>query len=335
MKKYIFTAMLVILTMITGCQSKDKTTAAVLKEQPHIITETFEGKSLKNNMIGEIINRDLIIYLPPSYYTSNKKYPVVYFLHGFQEAPSLIYNYYKSFDSQMKKNENNEFIIVEPNANNKLQGSFYTNSPVTGNWEDYIVKDVVNFVDKKYRTMPNASSRGIAGFSMGGSGALNISLKHPDVFSAAYIMSPGTFDENGLKNAMPTWDSTFLNAYGAAFSPNVRGQYPYANIPEFSNTVEDNKVVQDWENGFGNLKNKIENYKKLNHPLTAIKIVCGNLDSYSWIMEGTAYFSKLLDDAGIKHEYKTFNGGHGIDTNFYDQEFIEFFSRNMKSSLPK
>lgn len=329
MKKYISMGLIILLIMLTGCQSGNKT-AVVSKKQSHVINAVFEGKSLKNNIIKDLTKRDVSIYLPPSYYTSNKRYPVVYFLDGFQEAPYVVPNYYRAYNRQMGANKNNEFIIVEPDANNKLQGSFYANSPVTGNWEDYIVKDVVNYVDKHYRTIANVSSRGIAGFSMGGSGAMNISLKHPNIFSAAYIMSPGTFDENGLKNAMPTWDSVFLNAYGAAFSPNVKGKYPYANIPKFNNTAEDNKVIEDWKSGFGNLKSKIENYKKLNQPLTAIKLVNGDFDSYEWIMQGTAYYSKLLDDAGIKHEYKTFSGGHQIDSNFYNSEFVEFFSKNLQ-----
>lgn len=332
MKKYISVAisvMIIMLASLTGCQSRNKT-AVASKNQSFVIHDSFEGKSLKSNMIKENTKRELIIYLPPSYYTSNKRYPVVYFLHGFQETPGIISYYYQSLDKQMKENGNKEFIIVEPDANNKLQGSFYANSPVTGNWEDYIVKDVVNFVDKKYRTIPNASSRGIAGFSMGGSGTMNIALKYPDIFSAAYIMSPGAFDKNGLKEAMTTWDDTFLNAYGAAFSPNINGKYPYANIPEFNNTPEDNKIVQNWENGFGNLESKIESYKRLNKPLKGIKIVCGTFDSYDWIMEGSAYLSKLLDNAGIKHDYETFAGSHEIDKNFFKKEFVEFFSDNLK-----
>lgn len=337
MKKYISMLTLVVMVMLTviaGNQSRVKAVAAnntikKAQEQDHEIVDVFDGKSLKNNMIKEETDRDLYVYLPPSYYTSNKRYPVVYFLDGFQDSPNLITGYSDSFDALMKGNKNNEFIVVEPDAYNKLQGSFYTNSPVTGNWEDYIVKDVVKYVDKKYRTIPKASSRGIAGFSMGGYGALTLSLKHPDIYSAAYIMSPGAFDKNGLKNAMSTWDTTFLTAYGAAFSPNVKGEYPYANIPKFDSTPADNKIVKDWESGFGNLDTKIKNYKKLKNHLTAIKLVCGTSDSYGWIMDGTKYFSNLLKRAGIKHEYETFDGSHEISSDF-DGKFVKFFAKNLK-----
>lgn len=182
MKKYISATisimfvMYVMLVSLTGYQSSNKI-AAAFKNQSFVIHDSFDGKFLNSNMIKENTKKELIIYLPPSYYTSNKRYLVVYFLYGFQEAPGIMSYYYRSLDKQDE-----------------------------GKWKDYIVKDVVNFVDKKYRTIPNASSRGIAGFSMGGSGTMNIALKHPDIFSATYMMSPGAFDKYGLKEAMGNWD---------------------------------------------------------------------------------------------------------------------------------
>ena len=83
-----------------------------------------------------------------------------------------------------------ELIIVAPNGRNAYKHSFYVNSPVTGNWEDYIVDDVVNYVDTKYRTLPTASSRGIAGHSGGANGALFIAMRHADVFGSVYAMAP-------------------------------------------------------------------------------------------------------------------------------------------------
>ena len=83
-----------------------------------------------------------------------------------------------------------ELIIVAPNARNAYKHSFYVNSSVTGNWEDYIVEDVVNFIDANYRTLAAASSRGIAGHSGGGNGALYLAMRHPEVFGSVYAMAP-------------------------------------------------------------------------------------------------------------------------------------------------
>ena len=61
-------------------------------------------------------------------------------------------------------------IIVLPNSFNKYKGSVYTNSEVTGQWEDFIVEDVIAFMDSNYRTIATAEGRGLAGHSMGGYG---------------------------------------------------------------------------------------------------------------------------------------------------------------------
>ena len=86
-------------------------------------------------------------------------------------------------------------------GDNQLGGSFYVNSPVTGNWEDFVVQEVVGYVDNHYRTIARVESRGISGHSMGGFGSLNIAMLHPDVFGAVYSLSPGLFDKNGLANS--------------------------------------------------------------------------------------------------------------------------------------
>ena len=74
-------------------------------------------------------------------------------------------------------------IVVLPNGANKYRGSFYANSITMGNWEDFIVRDVVGYVDGHYRTLASPAHRGIAGHSMGGYGALTLGFRHPDVFS--------------------------------------------------------------------------------------------------------------------------------------------------------
>jgi len=88
-----------------------------------------------------------------------------------------------------------EFIIVEADGINTLAGvggNFYTNSPVTGNAEDFVTKDLVSYIDGTYRTVAKASARGLSGFSMGGSGTINVGLKHPNLYAALYANSPAS-----------------------------------------------------------------------------------------------------------------------------------------------
>jgi S-formylglutathione hydrolase FrmB len=103
-------------------------------------------------------------------------------------------------DDLIKQGKIKEMIVVIPNSLTFMLGSFYFNSTVRGNWEDYIVDDLVDYIDNNYRTISNANSRGIAGHSMGGFGALNLAMRHPDIYCATYGLSPGLFDKNGLKD---------------------------------------------------------------------------------------------------------------------------------------
>lgn len=285
-----------------------------------------QAVSLRNNLVRESLEQDLVIYLPASYWETQKRYPVVYFISGFTRYPIDIVSLTNYFDTAMKE-AGHEFIVVGVNARNKLGGSFGVNSPVTGNWEDFIVKDVVEHVDSNYRTIAKPDSRGIAGWSMGGFVAINLGLKHPGLFSIVYGLAPGLFDENGLVEAMETWDSMFLTAYGAAFAPEPTKDFPHCSIPKFNNTKSDNQIRAKWENGFGNLKQKIEAYLKLQMPLKSIQIIYGESDSYPWIPKGCKYFVELLKENEIPHELIECPGGH--DLGLVRNSFVPFFVKNL------
>src|SRR5262249_10127863 len=142
-----------------------------------------------------------------------------------------------------------EMIVVVPDARTKLGGGFYTNSPVTGNWEDFIAVELVRHVDRKYRTLARADSRAVVGHSMGGYGALKLALKHPDVFRVAYAMSPPCLAWGGDLNAdNPAWAKTLalkhpdeipkagfyslaFTALAISFSPNPKRPPFYADWP--------------------------------------------------------------------------------------------------------
>jgi S-formylglutathione hydrolase FrmB len=68
-------------------------------------------------------------------------------------------------------------------------GSMYSSSVTTGDFENYVARDVVSYIDAHYRTMASRDSRGLAGHFMGGYGATRIGMKHADVFGSLYIMS--------------------------------------------------------------------------------------------------------------------------------------------------
>lgn len=160
-----------------------------------LIHETARFKTLEGNLIGESADRQFAVYLPPSYEHGRKHYPVIYLLHGFSDTYKMWVedpragNLPLIMDKLIHSGAIREMIVVMVDGGNKLGGSFYTNSVTTGNWEDYVTYELTGYIDAKYRTLARSSSRGIAGHSMGGYGAIKLAMKHPDVFGAVYGLS--------------------------------------------------------------------------------------------------------------------------------------------------
>src|SRR5271166_1419367 len=151
------------------------------------------GAALEGNLEGDAVDRDVIVFLPPSYQKDKKRrYPVVYALHGYSigaeqwtheiHVPQTIEGAF-AMGSQ-------EMIVVLPDSKTIYNGSMYSSSVTTGDFEKFIWHDVVTYIDAHYRTIADRQSRGLVGHSMGGYGASRIGMKHPDVFGALYIMSP-------------------------------------------------------------------------------------------------------------------------------------------------
>jgi hypothetical protein len=145
-------------------------------------------------------------------------------------------------------------------------------------------------------------------------------------------VSPGLFDKNGLNDALSSgqWQSTFMQAYGAAFAPNPKAEHPYADIPDGSTTSENKETLQKWENGFGNLENKVKEYLEKKEKLRAIRIVYGRGDMYVWIINGCGYFSNLLKEKNITHEILVFEGGHELSDDTMLKDIAPFFSKKLK-----
>jgi enterochelin esterase-like enzyme len=169
--------------------------AAREKNAGQLVYITVHGASLERNHVGDSPDRSVAVYLPPNYGQSTQRYPVLYLLHGYTgtERGWMNPDYVglpEMMDKLIQQHAIKPMIVVMPNSFNRFGGSFYSNSELSGNWEDFIVQDLVGYIDAHYRTLAATASRGIAGHSMGGYGALRIGMQHPEVFTAAYGMSP-------------------------------------------------------------------------------------------------------------------------------------------------
>ncbi|HEY3836280.1 MAG TPA: alpha/beta fold hydrolase [Bryobacteraceae bacterium] len=201
------------------------------------------GKSLEGNLEGDSPDRDVFVYLPPGYAASaNRRYPVVYFLHGYAAHAET---YWKSLsvpsaaDAAMADGSSHEMIIVLPDAFTVYDGSMFSNSPTTGDWEAYIAGDLIAYIDSHYRTIADRGGRGLAGHSMGGYGTVRIGMKHPEAFSVLYAMSscclmndpqrllPGAGANQPPSPAL----ANALSAQAAAWAPDTMNPPKYFDLP--------------------------------------------------------------------------------------------------------
>ncbi len=153
----------------------------------------IHGTALEENLEGDVVDRDVIVFLPPSYQKDKKRrYPVVYALHGYSigaEQWTREIHVPQTIEGAFAKGSQ-EMLVVLPDSKTIYNGSMCSSSVTTGDFEKFIWHDVVSYIDAHYRTIANRNSRGLVGHSMGGYGASRIGMKHPDVFGALYIMSP-------------------------------------------------------------------------------------------------------------------------------------------------
>ena len=348
----------------TGVSTKTPRPAPTATKPAGSLNEvTIKSVALAKNLIGEKAERTIMVYLPPAYDTSTKRYPVVYFLPGFGNRSMDVSS--EDINKLIQADAIQEMIIVVVPGDNQLGGSFYVNSPVTGNWEDFVVQEVVGYVDNHYRTIARVESRGISGHSMGGFGSLNIAMLHPDVFGTVYSLSPGLYDKNGLANSQffnveytiqkfldgqkavlakpedqqleAILSKQYMNyqatAYGYAFAPAPEKppfyfDYPYSESN--GKLVRDDKVWKQWESGFGGIAAKIPQYKDNWLKLKGIVVDYGTKDGNTWIIDGCVYLDKQLTGAGIQHEMAVHDGDHETQLGKRVLEhMLPFFSKSL------
>ncbi|MBN1796961.1 MAG: hypothetical protein JW822_00170 [Spirochaetales bacterium] len=282
---------------------------------------TVFSPALEDNQVGDSPYNLVHVLLPPDYQNSGKHYPVIYYLNGF-DAPVVAYKLFESGLVEARDKNGNAFIFVSISGLNKYRGSFYANSPVTGKWEDFIVKELVSLIDKRYRTLAKSEARGLAGFSMGGMGALNLGLRHPDVFSVVYSLDPAIFNRELIKEAVADWHAVdsgiIIEAYSAVFSGD--GSYPL-----FDGTVEDERIISQWQEGAGNWDQKIEAYLRNGKPLKALHIACCEQTEHPWIKKGGKHLSDFLNTRNIEHEFSVFDINHVITSDMVSGSMIPFF----------
>lgn len=343
-------------------------------QKGRVETVTVHGRSLEGNLLGESPDREVSIYLPPSYDKDrSRRYPVVILLHGY----SLTNKYWVggagetvgsidvpgAMDRDVASGTAKEMILVMPNGNSKYDGSMYSSSVTSGDWEGFIADDLVRYVDGHYRTLANRESRGLAGHSMGGYGTIRIGMKRPDAFSSLYILSacclmndPAAFarraaargdGEQGNAGRATARQSGEPN--GSAGSGDDAARAPRRNV--FANVVNAEAAAWspdpksppsylDLPSGDGPNAQLVALKWAANSPLVMIDQYVFALKRYSGIgmdvglqdtlLATNRQLADALDAYEIDHHFETYDGDHtNRIADRIEQHVLPFFSQHL------
>jgi len=347
-KTNIFGAVPIILglTISVLAQVKTDVPPVVPGAKPVTVERVkVHGTALEGNLEGDAVDRDVIVFLPPGYATEkSRRYPVVYALHGYSigaeqwtqeiHVPQTIEGAFAQGSQDM--------IVVLPDSKTVHNGSMYSSSVTTGDFEQFIAHDLVGYIDAHYRTVARRTSRGLVGHSMGGYGASRIGMKHPDVFGSLYIMSPCCLSPMGARPADPAaeraleavktpadsanlpWGLRTQLASAAAWSPDPKNPPLYVDLPT-KNGVADPTVVAKWA---------------ANAPLAFVDQYVGNLRQYRAIAidvgdqdglrAGAGKLHEVLDNYGIANTFEIYHGTHtSAVADRFQNRVLPFFSKNL------
>jgi enterochelin esterase-like enzyme len=312
----------------------------------------LNSKSLEHTLAGTNPIRKLAIYLPAGYDGSAKRYPVVYYLPmpGPFE-PSFYQNDVRQLlDHAMQSGTIAPVLLVSVDMATPIGCSWYTNSPVTGNWEDFMIREVVPYIDASFRTMASRNSRGILGDFMGGYGAIRFGMTHPEVFGSVYAMHPvGTGSGIYTMYSRPDWESLakaksveeirekpyamiFLSIFQASV-PNVNKPPLYVDLQahqEGGDLVIDSNVTERIRDNFL-LETMVGKYADNLKSLRGFRFDWARNDGNHDHVYSNQALTHKLNEFGIPHDAEEYNGvwnkGKWDANERVETEVLPFFQR--------
>lgn len=260
----------------------------------NVIPHTFYSGALNGR-------RTCYVYLPKDYEHSDRRYPVIYLLHG--RGGSETDWYYKGQAVQAVEQLNasgklRDVIVVMPNDGGYDRGTFYVDwYDGSGHFEQYIAYDLLNEIDREFRTLATRQARVIGGFSMGGYGSFMLALRHPDKFGAAASLS-GVL---GKPDDYPIWERARM--FGPAGGPYER-EYNLSWLAEQSDSYSSRPEL------FFN---------------------CGTEDA---LLDGNRYFHEWLTQLEYRHFYEEHPGEHNWEyVRTHLPEVLQFFEQYFYASM--
>ena len=308
---------------------------------------TVHGASLEGNLEKNTPDRTVLVLLPPSYDSAKaRRYPVVYFLHGYnsQAEGTVAWTKMEERHKAAMAATGREFIVVAPDSDTLMGGSMYSDSPTVGNFETFTAKEVVAYVDSHYRTIARRESRGLFGHSMGGYGTLRIGMKHPETYSALYAMNPCCLSpreidaEQASKLEGLTVEQVAKGDFGIRTTYAVAGTWsPNPNTPPFYSDLAtkggkvDRLVLAKWAANAPVAL--VPQYIPALRSMTAIGIDTGDKD---FVRPDDEAMHAELTKFGIKHDWELYEGDHGNRVSErLERVVFPFFARHLSFDASK
>lgn len=303
-----------------------------------VVLDRVEIEALRGNPHGDPHVRIIPVYLPPSYDRSNDRYPVIYWCHGFAQTslwgvngspgiPSLATCMDRAIAAGAP-----ETILVMIDAHTRFGGSLYLNSAANGRYEDYIIDELIPYIDRTYRTKAERAHRAVDGKSSGGFGALALAILHPRSFCAVGSHSGDMYFEaayrplfweflNQMKRAggvrpfldeylarPKRYDEAYIPALSMCFSPNPDNPPYYFDLP--MDTVTGELIPEVWARWTA-LDPVVlaETHTEALRSMRVIYLDCGNRDQY-YLHFGARLLSRTLARLGVKHEHYEYDDDH-------------------------
>ena len=247
--------------------------------------KVIETRSVNSKILGRNVN--YVIYLPADYESSDRKYPVVYLLHGYTDDHTgwLQFGEINRYaDKAIADGIIPPMIIVMPNADSSWYINAYDGKE---SYEDFFIQEFMPTIEKTYHIKAEKKYRGVAGLSMGGYGTLIYSLKYPQLFAAAAPLSAAVIDDDGISSSP---DNSWKNTFGQLYGRDLKGK------DRLNKAWYDNSVLKLVET------KSADDLKKVRY-----WIDCGDDD---FLTKGNCLLHIALTEKRVPHEYRVRDGAH-------------------------
>lgn len=323
--------------------------------QSRVERGTIDSASIRGNPLGISSVRNVSVYLPPGYAQPGRRFPVIYFLSSFFEddqVPFAAHGAQALLDHAIASGRIGDVILVTADFTTPAGGSWYVNSAATGKWQDFMVRELVPWIDARYRTLASRDSRGVAGDRMGGHGAIRFGMRYPEVFGSVYALHPiGTGPGLQTMFSRPNWQLLetakamsdlqgdgfsliFASIFQAHLADPARGPLFFTPPARRSGAeIEVVPAVAERLNASFFLERQVGAHAANLRTLRGFMFDWARGDANADHIVSNQAFTRVLDSFGVPYEAEEYRGGwgerHWGEDGRVFTETLPFFARHL------